>query len=525
VASRGFVDEFGAQLGDRIPLVSWTREQLDRGGFFNEPPQGYAFDAELVGIIDAPEELENRYTAGFVSPGLFDAEPVVSGQTIMSVRLEPGATIEQLRADLDGLPDGASFTVEPGRIVADSVRGAVDAQSRGIWLMAVVAAIGAVVALGQILSRHVRLADVERRPLQAVGSTSGQLVGESLSRAAVPAILGTALGAVLAVAASGFFPTGFVRRIEPDLGVQVDTGVLVLGSLALVVAVLVWVGVTLLLRPRHAPAGPSIASEALARNAPSPAAATGVRFALTGHERSAATAAGTLVTLGLLVGGVVAAATFTVSLDQLVTDPGRFGSNYTFSVEGSGELSPDDMRRHLESDPDVAGLMILAGAEARSGATTVDLIGVQHVKGDLAPERLVGRLPSGPDEVALGRVTADELDLGVGDELALTGSGGEVVYRVVGLAVVPGLAGYEGLGQATVLTAAPLLMGVPLGLIGGAVVFRAFADSIGALPEPTLPILALVAIALGLIAVANVAAVLPARRARRLSTAELLRAD
>jgi ABC-type antimicrobial peptide transport system permease subunit len=91
--------------------------------------------------------------------------------------------------------------------------------------------------------------------------------------------------------------------------------------------------------------------------------------------------------------------------------------------------------------------------------------------------------------------------------------------------VVPGLAGYEGLGQATVLTAAPLLMGVPLGLIGGAVVFRAFADSIGALPEPTLPILALVAIALGLIAVANVAAVLPARRARRLSTAELLRAD
>ena len=79
--------------------------------------------------------------------------------------------------------------------------------------------------------------------------------------------------------------------------------------------------------------------------------------------------------------------------------------------------------------------------------------------------------------------------------------------------------------QATVLTAAPLVLGVPLGLIGGAVVFRAFANSIGALPEPATPLLAVGAIAIGLVAIANLAAVLPARRARRLSTAELLRAD
>jgi hypothetical protein len=280
VASRDFVDEQGAQLGDRIPLVSWTREQIGRGGFPNEPPQGYSFDAELVGVFDAPEGLETAYSAAFVSPGLFDAEPVVSGQTIMSIRLEPGATSEELRAGLDGLPEGSSFTLKPGRIVPATIRGAVDAQARGIWLMAAVAAIGAVVALGQILSRHVRLADIERRPLQAVGSTNGQLAGESLSRAAVPALAGTAIGAFLAVAASGFFPTGFVRRIEPDLGVHVDAGVLLLGSLGLVFALLVWVGVALLGRPTHSPAGPSAASEALARSAPSPAAATGVRFAL-----------------------------------------------------------------------------------------------------------------------------------------------------------------------------------------------------------------------------------------------------
>ena len=59
------MEEQGAQLGDRFPLVSWTREQVDRGGFFNEPPQGYSFDAELVGVIDAPEALETTYNAAF----------------------------------------------------------------------------------------------------------------------------------------------------------------------------------------------------------------------------------------------------------------------------------------------------------------------------------------------------------------------------------------------------------------------------------------------------------------------------
>ena len=291
-----------------------------------------------------------------------------------------------------------------------------------------------------------------------MGSTSDQLAAESLSRAAVPAIAGTALGALLAVAASSYFPTGFVRGIEPDLGVQVDTGVLLLGGRGAG-------GRPARLGRRDAdpPTQPRARrgrrsrGETLARRAPSPAAATGVRFALTGHERSATTAAGTLVTLGLLVGGIVAAATFAASLDRLVTDPGRFGSNYTFAVEGNEELTGSDMRQLLEGDPDIAGLMILTGAEARSGATTLDLIGVEHVKGDLAPARLVGRLPSGPDEVALGRVTAGELDLEVGDELELTGPGGAGVYRVVGLAVVPGFAGYEGVGQGGVMTAEGLL--------------------------------------------------------------------
>ena len=59
--------------------------------------------------------------------------------------------------------------------------------------------------------------------------------------------------------------------------------------------------------------------------------------------------------------------------------------------------------------------MILTTGTAQSGTTTVGLIGVEHVQGDLAPHRLSGRLPDGPDEVALGRLTARQLGVGVGD--------------------------------------------------------------------------------------------------------------
>ena len=84
--------------------------------------------------------------------------------------------------------------------------------------------------------------------------------------------------------------------------------------------------------------------------------------------------------------------------------------------------------------------MILSSGQARSGDTTIGLVGTELVKGGLAPRLLEGRLPASPDELALGRAIASQLHLGVGDEMALTGSGGDGTFRVVGLAVVPSLA-------------------------------------------------------------------------------------
>jgi putative ABC transport system permease protein len=79
--------------------------------------------------------------------------------------------------------------------------------------------------------------------------------------------------------------------------------------------------------------------------------------------------------------------------------------------------------------------------------------------------------------------------------------------------------------QASVLTAVPLIAGIPIGLVAGSVAFRAFSGAIGAVPDPTLPLALIAASLVALVVVANAVAVVPSRRARGVATAALLKME
>ena len=201
------------------------------------------------------------------------------------------------------------------------------------------------------------------------------------------------------------FPAGFVRVLEPEPGVRIDLRTLVVVGGLLVAGVLCWVAAAMIAAGRRQRWRTSVLpAAAIADRAPTPAAATGTRFAFAGP--GGPRAIGTLLALALLVGGVVGATAFGASLERLVTDRSQFGSNFDITAGDNSGLGADELRAAYEDDPDVAGLIILTEAEVRAGESTVGLIGVEHVRGDLAPRHLAGRLPQGPDEVALGRVTA-----------------------------------------------------------------------------------------------------------------------
>lgn len=460
VATRGFAEAKGVGLGARFNLLTLTQEQADRGGFESYAKEGALGPrrrAVLVGILDGPSELENPQAIAVLPPTLLDEPDVALSATIMSVRLDPGTDLAAFRSRLYALPNGDTLSVEPLEVVSAGIRTAVDGQAKGLWLLAAVGAIAAVAVLGQVVTRIVRLSPDERRRLEAIGFSRGQLLAEPVGRAGVPIVAGTLLGAGLAAALSGAFPTGFVRRIEPRPGLRIDPAVLAPCAAGLLAALLVWIVAALVVGRRARGGHPSALVESLATRSGRATVAVGLRFAFTRsrNDRGSvrATVAGLAGTVAVLVGAVV----FGASLGRLVTDGARIGNNFEFFTGSGGDAVPDDLRATLTTDPDVAALMLYGVTQARVGPATIGLAGMEPVRGDLSPRMLAGRLPSAPDEIALGRLAARRLHAGVGTDLALERSGRVSHFRVTGLAVVPGIEGLDGVGQDSVVTMAGLV--------------------------------------------------------------------
>ncbi len=65
----------------------------------------------------------------------------------------------------------------------------------------------------------------------------------------------------------------------------------------------------------------------------------------------------------------------------------------------------------------------------------------------------------------------------------------------------------------------------PLGIVVGRQVFTAFADNMGVVDDPAFPIASIAVGTIGIAIVANVAAAIPARQARRMRAAALLNTE
>jgi hypothetical protein len=79
--------------------------------------------------------------------------------------------------------------------------------------------------------------------------------------------------------------------------------------------------------------------------------------------------------------------------------------------------------------------------------------------------------------------------------------------------------------QASISAAIGIVVGVPVGIAVGRSLWTLFAREIFAVPQPTVPVLSVVLVALGTLVLANLVAAVPGRMAARTPTALLLRAQ
>lgn len=471
LATPTFLNGTGREVGDRFQLLTITQATSDELGFDVPEPDGPTETATLVGILDGPTELQDPTAVAIFPPSLLDLGDIGIAASPGLVSLRDGATLDDLRAELDTLPNGESIGLEPAEWVPEDVRQAVSTQGQGFAVVALIAAVSALAVVGQMLSRQVRRPEPERLALQAVGMTRAQVVADALGRALVPALLGGLGAGFLAFFASGIFPTGVVRRVEPSPGLLFDPVVHALGAVALVVALTAWVAVALVLSSRRVPAArsPRVIDPIAPRLRPASATA-GFRFALSRPSPYPGSPLAVVAGLAVVVAVLVGALTFGLNLDRLVDEPARWGQNYDVGIGSGGEELSEEVIAEVDDDPDVAGITRYGTVIASVGAASLDVTGMEVVRGDVRPQVLEGRLPEDEAEIVLGRAAARELEVGVGEELAITGRGDAARFEVTGLAVIPGVEGGDGMGEGGVVTVEGLRRIDPDAGLGGAAI-------------------------------------------------------
>ena len=307
--------------------------------------------------------------------------------------------------------------------------------------------------LGQLLGRQVRASDQQALTLRAIGMSRRQLVAEPLARAAVPMLAGALAAGTISIALSDAFPLGFVDAIEPDPGFRLEPLVHLLGPIVLSGAVLAWVWVALVLGQSARSTGitaPGLAETSASRLRPF-AVATGVRFAFDRRAEERRPARFALAGSAVVLAGVVAAATFGASLGRLIDEPDRFG-NAEMGIGAGGGPLPEEVIAALDADDSIDALALGGTVLASVGAESVDISTVVPIRGDLDPHLFNGRMPLNENEIALGRVTARDLGVGVDDDVVVDGATGKRTLRVTGTAVVPSIEGGDGIGLGGLVT-------------------------------------------------------------------------
>jgi len=443
-ANRAAADLMGARVGQRFDVESYSQEQAQQNQF--QPGvelAGPQFEATLVGIVQYPVDLEDSAPAIVFSAALLDAEPDI-GQvaTLMTVRSGQPADAPSILTAIRALPGGDGVFQDEVRIVGPSARRAVRLQVTALWIVTSVAAVVAALIVAQLVARLVRATGTDRDPLRALGYSRQQAAVEATVQAAAVGAVAALVAIAVAVTSSGAFPIGVLRSIEPAAGPAVDVVTVLVGA-AVVVVLVVAVAAATAYRTTapsaEAAPAPARLPDLVASAGAGPALVTGLRFALSGHGSGRARTTAVAMTAVIGVAGLIGSLLAGFSLIRMIDDRAIWGADYDELIGNPFLPAVDDIVTPAADDPDVAELTAATSGTLSIDGMDVPVLAFEPVRGGILPVILAGRVPSAPNEIAIGRLALRALERSVGDTVLAQGPAGDgVELDIVGVTVVPG---------------------------------------------------------------------------------------
>ncbi len=407
-------------------------------------------DVVLRGLVPETCSLSYRYFALDVD------DPANVPAVKRAARQELSALNRRLPEQWQAIEDGPAYypVITTRREAEEAVQRSVRPTVVALRLFGGVTALAslAVVLLGA--ARIVRSGKVTDGVVRALGMGR---TGRTLVLGLPPAVgvLVGAIGAIgVGVLLSPIGPVGDVARVRPDRTFAAPGAPVIPTILGGALVLTLGIGIIALLATRrridHHPRAGRTARRLVAGTPPD--IADGVAAAFTSGRSSLLPIASTIA-----IGAIAAATVFGANVGALVGDSHRYGWPWQIGVLtgfGYGETDRALVEKTLGGRSQVAARDELGFASGAVGQSPVAVL-----YGARAPDLAVvsGRPARRVGEATIGRATADQLDIQVGDRIQLTVRDGSRPVRVVGITVMPALGQYEsdraglGVGVFTIL--------------------------------------------------------------------------
>ena len=459
-------DPHAAMVDEQLAAVEHLRpgstlRLLAIPGFLSTPDVAHAvpftfrvsaivqFDDQIVATNDAaawPRALLSPAFAGQAAVKSFR-----SGQAA-GVRLRPGASMAAFEAAARRL--AARYPATGGKVDILPEADAVTATERAIFPEAVALAAFAALAglitlaiVGQLLSRQRSIDSTEFPIFRVLGMSRGKLVVLSLTRLAAVTVTGSAIAVGVAIAASPLMPIGSARLAEPSPGFEVNLAILGAGFGAIAMLPLILVAPAAWRAAARAQGPLGVAEPPAAVRASRLGSSLGVAGSVTGgigvrmafepgHGRTAVPVRSALVGTTVAVASVLAALVFGTSLIGLVSAPHQYGQNWSEDLNFDTPSVPRvPLTRLLADQHDLLGYAAGDYGTVSISGRAIEAIGIDPLRGRGYLTRLAGHLPSGPDQIVLGRRTLRSLHRRPGERVPVVINGRKYVMQIVGEAV------------------------------------------------------------------------------------------